>query len=108
MPSGMRSSDVDTRLVDWRKLPDDLGTFDVVLAADVLYERVYSELVASVIARTLAPGGLALVTDPGRRPAEGFVEQCQAQGLQAALARRIPTVDGETSLTISVYEIRRG
>ena len=29
---------VDTRLVDWRKLPDDLGTFDVVAASDVLYE----------------------------------------------------------------------
>jgi ETFB lysine methyltransferase len=99
---------VDTRLVDWRKLPADLGTFDVVVAADVLYEREYAELVASVIARSLAPGGRAIVTDPGRRPAEGFVAQCQAQGLQAALAQRIPTVDGETSLTISVYEIERG
>jgi len=99
---------VDTRLVDWRKLPADLGMFDVIVAADVLYEREYAELVASVIARALAPGGRAIVTDPGRRPAEGFVAQCQAQGLQAALAQRIPTVDGETSLTISVYEILRG
>ena len=29
----------ETRLVDWRKLPRDLGRFDLVVGSDVLYER---------------------------------------------------------------------
>ena len=29
---------VDTRVLDWRNIPSDLGRFDLVVAADVLYE----------------------------------------------------------------------
>ena len=55
-----------TRLVDWRAYPADLTGFEVVAAADVLYEKPYAELVAAAMARSLAPGGLGLVADPGR------------------------------------------
>jgi 2-polyprenyl-3-methyl-5-hydroxy-6-metoxy-1,4-benzoquinol methylase len=99
---------VDTRLVDWRKLPDDLGTFDLVVAADVLYERPQVPLVAATIARTLAPGGMAWLTDPGRRPAEAFVDECQRHGLTAQCIERVPTVDANAGLTVSVFEIRHG
>src|SRR5690606_17922121 len=37
------------RMVDWRALPADLGQFDLVVAADVLYEPPYTALVAQVI-----------------------------------------------------------
>ncbi|HMG95825.1 MAG TPA: class I SAM-dependent methyltransferase, partial [Gemmatimonadaceae bacterium] len=33
-----------TRLVDWRHLPLDLGTFDLIFASDVLYENEYAKL----------------------------------------------------------------
>ena len=33
--------EIRARLVDWRNLPDDLGTFNVVVASDVLYEPRY-------------------------------------------------------------------
>lgn len=71
----------DTRLLDWRALPNDIGRFDRVLAADVLYERPYARLVAEAIAATLAPGGRATVADPGRVAAEEFLERCAAAGL---------------------------
>ncbi len=77
--------DGDTRLtareVDWRAMPDDLGTFDVVVAADVLYEREYAQLVSAAIRRTLKPGGLALVADPGRAALESFREEARNIGL---------------------------
>lgn len=63
---------LSTREVDWRALPTDLGRFDVVVAADVLYEQDYAELVSNAIRRTLKPGGLALVSDPGRAGLEPF------------------------------------
>lgn len=71
----------DARLLDWRTLPDDLPRFDVVVASDVLYERPYAALVATVIARTLAPAGTAIVADPGRVAAPEFVEATRAIGL---------------------------
>lgn len=99
-------ANVDTRLVDWRRLPDDLGTFDVVVASDVLYERPQGALVAAAVARTLLPGGLGLVSDPGRRNAEAFVDECGGRGLSARCVRRVPTTNADAQLTVSIYEIR--
>lgn len=73
-----------TRYVDWRALPDDLGPFDVVCAADVLYEREYADLVSATIARTLAPDGVALVADPGRAALAPFREHMAARGFREA------------------------
>jgi ETFB lysine methyltransferase len=72
-----------TRLVDWRDMPapDVLGLFDAVVAADVLYERPYSALIASALARTLAPTGVGLIVDPGRVHAPAFPPECEAHGL---------------------------
>jgi predicted nicotinamide N-methyase len=66
--------DVATALVDWTR-PEELvsrGPFDLVLAADVLYERPSVALLLSLLPR-LAPE--AWVADPGRPAAEAFLEQ---------------------------------
>ncbi|MEP6857669.1 MAG: class I SAM-dependent methyltransferase, partial [Gemmatimonadales bacterium] len=55
-----------TRLVDWRHLPLDLGTFDLVFASDVLYEKEYAELLPVLLRGLLGPTGIALIADPGR------------------------------------------
>jgi predicted nicotinamide N-methyase len=99
---------VDSRLVDWRKLPDDLGTFDVILAADVLYEKPQAALVAGVLRQCLAVDGWALVSDPGRSTAEALIAACAAAGLTAGRIARVPTTDAGARLTVSIYEVRRG
>jgi predicted nicotinamide N-methyase len=101
-------SGIDTRLVDWRNLPDDLETFDLVAASDVLYEAHQAECIASVMAHTLAPDGIGLVSDPGRRTAPSLVEQCAARGLSAACVERVAATDAGAKLTVSMFEIRRG
>jgi predicted nicotinamide N-methyase len=56
--------------MDWRNpLPE---TFPWVLASDVLYERRLHPLVLDAIAKLLAPGGQAWVSDPQRTAAEDF------------------------------------
>jgi len=72
---------LETMLLDWRRLPDDLQTFDLVVAADVLYEKHHAEALAGVVARALAPGGVALVADPGRARAASFEPAIRATGL---------------------------
>lgn len=69
------------RMVNWREWPDDLGQFDVVIAADVLYEKEYAKLVAECIKRSLAPGGVAIVADPGRLALPAFRTHVTEAGL---------------------------
>lgn len=99
-------ANLDTRLVDWRKLPEDLGRFDVVAASDVLYERPQAALVAAALAHTLADGGLGLVADPGRRTAEMFAEECARCGLSINPVRQATATDSAARVTISIYEVR--
>jgi|SRR5947209_6952135 len=47
--------------------------WDIVLAADVLYERRNVAQLASLLPRLLARGGEALIADPGRPPAHEFL-----------------------------------
>jgi 2-polyprenyl-3-methyl-5-hydroxy-6-metoxy-1,4-benzoquinol methylase len=100
---------VDTRLVDWRKLPADLGTFDVVAASDVLYEPPHSAWIAAALASTLSPTGLGLLSDPGRRTAQPLLDACAAVGLIATCTARVPTedVDADVQPIVSIFEIRR-
>lgn len=79
--------DLATRVVDWRRPPDDLGTFDLVVAADVLYETHHPAALAATIARSLAPHGMALVADPCRAKAAGFPAAARAVGLAVTRTR---------------------
>ena len=96
---------IEVMHVDWRALPELLPRYDVVIASDVLYERAYAQLVAEVIARTLAPRGVALIADPGRMAAPAFVECCPSLGLTIEKTRRLPFEEGAVRQTIDLYEI---
>lgn len=97
---------VTARLVDWRELPSDLGKFDVVIAADVLYERAYCKLVAGALAHTLAAHGYGIITDPGRRRAASLLDECAALGLSGARVAQIPYNDGVNKPVVDLYEVR--
>lgn len=94
------------RMVDWRALPDDLGKFDVVLAADVLYEMRYAELVAGAIAATIAPKGVGIVADPGRVAAAEFLTACGLRGLECTERITRPFAEGTIRQTVSLYVLR--
>jgi len=75
----------DTFLLDWRA-PDieDLGTFDLVLAADVLYEGKNAMALAGLVPRLLVPGGgEAVFADPRRDEAQVFLDAMEEQGFEA-------------------------
>jgi predicted nicotinamide N-methyase len=97
-----------TRMVDWRELPSDLGTFDMIVAADVLYEMTYAELVADIVAAALASKGTAIIADPGRIALDRFLEACAARGLARIERNAYPFVEGTIRQTITLYSVRRG
>jgi predicted nicotinamide N-methyase len=96
-----------TRLVDWRHLPLDLGTFDLVFASDVLYEQEYAALLPVILGSALAPGGIALFADPGRVAAPVFVEACAEHGLTIRKKETRPFEAGEIKQRIDIYEVGR-
>ena len=93
------------RMVDWRALPDDLGTFDTIVAADVLYEARYPALVAGVLAHALARGGEALIADPGRVAAPEFLPRCTERGLEVTHRVSVPFSEGEIRQTIDIVSV---
>jgi ETFB lysine methyltransferase len=94
-----------TRLVDWRSFPDDLGRFDRIVAADVLYEHVYAPLLAAAIAGTLSPHGEAIIADPGRVAAPAFLAGLASQGLRVAATDVRAYEDGPVHQQITIYRI---
>ena len=91
--------------MDWRDLPADLGKFDRVVAADVLYEQRYTTIVADTLARTLSRSGTALIADPGRSALPAFLRECEARGLVVASVESWRYAEGEVRQTILVHEI---
>jgi predicted nicotinamide N-methyase len=96
-----------TRLVDWRHVPRDIGTFDLVFASDVLYEKEYALLLPIILCSVLAPDGYALIADPGRVAAPMFLEACEAHRLEIRNKETRPFAVDEIRQRIDIYEIAR-
>jgi predicted nicotinamide N-methyase len=94
------------RMVNWRDLPDDLGSFQRIVATDVLYENEYGPLVAEVVAMALAPRGHATIADPGRVAAPVFARRCAELGLEVDARQEIPFEDGSINQRIRLYQVR--
>lgn len=97
----------ETALLDWFSPQlDCLGTFDLVLAADVLYERRNAPALADLVPRLLAPGGEVLFADPRRPPAPSFLEAMGARGFRASVEDS--TVEqGAREVGVLIHRFRR-
>lgn len=67
------------RLLDWRK--DRSGEWDLILGSDILYDKDQPEALAAFLAESLAPGGLAWITDPGRPYLGAFLKALRDRAL---------------------------
>jgi predicted nicotinamide N-methyase len=99
--------DIGTRLLDWRDVAHDIGRFDCVVASDVLYERTYGTLVASVFDRLLARDGFALMADPGRISRDDFLNSLEPLGLVVTGRVDVPYEEGAIRQTIAIIRIAR-
>lgn len=79
--------------MDWDAPPADLGTFDGILAADVLYEDGMMRGVLRFIRRHLAPDGVALIADPNRVMPGGVRGAARLVGLET---ESLPVRQGRT------------
>ena len=80
LANGVEPARFSTARLDWRDPPDE--RFEVILGADLLYENRLVPLVADVLDRMLAPGGVALLAGPFRTAAERFPDALKGRRLR--------------------------
>lgn len=107
--NGLRNAgrEPKTMILDWRHLPTAIPAFDVVVGADVLYERAYGSVVARAIATTLAERGRALIADPGRVGSPAFFDSLHDVGLRHIGATVVTVPLNGRDNAITVHEVGR-
>lgn len=98
---------IATRMVDWNAMPEDLGRFALVFAADVLYELRYAPLLLDAVVGTLAPGGVFVLADQGRVALSSFLELATARGFDWRATLRVDPQPHEKKPSITIYELRQ-
>jgi predicted nicotinamide N-methyase len=97
----------ETALLDWFSPQlERLGSFDLVLAADVLYERRNAGALVDLIPALLAPGGECVVADPRRPPAPSFLELMEGLGFRVS-TQSVDVEQSGRSVRVLVHRLRR-
>jgi predicted nicotinamide N-methyase len=90
---------------DFRHLPL-VGRFDLVLLAEVLYDRGAFDGLARSLTQVLAPRGEALVTDARRIDTTGFYDRLEARGLRWSATEFLAMEEGN-SVRVRLARITR-
>jgi predicted nicotinamide N-methyase len=103
LPPDVLTRRVRFQQLDWRT-PGDLEKVDLVIAADVAYERRNFSPLLSLIGQVVHPGGVAIFADPDRSIGREFLVIARQQ-YDVTTQTRTATLNGITS-TIVLAEIR--
>ena len=98
----------ETALLDWHAAETEpSGPFDLVFAADVLYERRNAPALTDLVPGLLAPGGEAVLADPRRKDAPPFLELMRERGFVNEM-RAIVVEQAEREVRVLVHRLREG
>ena len=97
----------EVAVLDWRQPSmQGIDSFELVLAADVLYERKNAAALADLVPKLLAPGGEVIFADPRRDEAPVFLEAMEERGFQDAMEEA--TVEqGERGVKVLLHRLWR-
>ncbi|MEI6638082.1 MAG: methyltransferase domain-containing protein [Chlorobium sp.] len=96
---------LDYERLDWRMVLCR-EQFDLLFAADVLYERVNLLPVVMAIDKLLQPGGVAYIADPRRRMAEQFLELAEENNFSITSFPKIYS-GGIKPVSVNIYKLTR-
>lgn len=95
-------------VMDWRAPAVAPGCADLVLGADILYERRFFEPVAAFLDHALASQGKAWIADPERTVSAGACERLEALGWRVATPVTARVAQSGQNMTVHLREITRG
>jgi predicted nicotinamide N-methyase len=94
-------------VMDWRSPAVPRGGAEVILGADILYERRFFEPVAAFLDFALAPGGRAFIADPERSVSAGVCERLRALGWRVTTPLTAKVAQSGQNMTVHLREITR-
>ena len=94
---------VSFRMLDWRDR-DAAGSYDLVIGADIVYDRQLFGTLVECVRRHLRPGGSFLVADPGRSIGRDFLRLASAEGFRLSERTAAVTHHGR-EFTITLAEL---
>ena len=96
---------LESERLDWR-LVQCSEQFDLLFAADVLYERVNLLPIVTAIDKLLKPDGVAYLADPRRRLAEQFLELAAENNFSIIPFQRKYS-GGSQTVAVNIYKMTR-
>ena len=95
-------------VMDWRTPAVQKGSFPVIWAGDIMYEKRFTRPVAAFLHHALAPDGVMWLAEPGRGIYNDFVSALGDYGLcsRRRAERRATAFEGHT-VGIRLWEIYR-
>jgi SAM-dependent methyltransferase len=99
-------ADFEARLVDWRDPPEDLQA-DLLLGADVIYEKRNHSALLSCTHRLLRETGLAIFADPHRDGAAGFAAAIREAGFDVSIGHWEDRQPGGQTIPMHLYFVRK-
>jgi predicted nicotinamide N-methyase len=105
---------IDARRLEWDRVPEELvGRFDLVIGAELIYDRAQIAPLAGAIDALLAPGGESWIADPSRLGIATMLDAAAAAGLAATHVRTephpddVPPADGGEPMPVHIYRLAR-
>ncbi len=78
--------------------------YDIILGADILYERAMHFHLKNIFRRNLAPGGAVLLSDPGRSQSMDLMLEMESNGWNIELTT-IPVTLNPTAFDVRTVEV---
>ena len=95
-------------VMDWRRPAIARGSVDLLLGADILYERRFFEPVAALLDHALAPRGVAWIADPERSVSAPAWERLAALGWSVTTPFSGRVAQGGQDMHVRIRRIARG
>jgi predicted nicotinamide N-methyase len=103
----INGADAVALAMDWRAPAVAPGTFDLVLAADVLYEKRFVQPLAGLFAHALAPGGRVWMAEPDREVSQPAMYRFLELGFSHRRLHFEKVSIQEKTMGIHIIELRR-
>lgn len=105
---------IETLLLEWARIPEShVGTFEIILASDVMYDPAQLSPMLGAMHALLAPGGRAWLSDPDRADPDNLAASAERAGLElsrfltVANPPVVPTSDDSHRQPVHVYQLTR-
>jgi predicted nicotinamide N-methyase len=95
----------DLLLADWRNFPIDIGSFDWIIGADILYEKSLHSQLSNIFKQYLKPDGAVLLADPGRNYGKDFIRESNVTGWRLSQSS-YPVCYEERTYNIDIYQLQ--